>query len=225
MACVSTSPFCVSLMDVFQIGLSHGRIALCLVMEHCKNGDLLEKIVRIMEGKDAPVTPEQVGSLLFDIASGLNAIHSAGFTHRDIKLENILLDGDGRCKICDFGLASRSKVGLTGFVGSIFYASPEMEMGPNGPFTSAVDVWALGIVAIELASNCVWKHKYGMESLAMRTAKDLEFNPESIVGDLEEKMRELFFKGRALYDNDGLFMSLATDNVATSQLCLEAVVF
>jgi hypothetical protein len=190
MAYFSASPFCVALNDVFQDGLSHGRISLSFVMDYCVNGDLLEKIVGVMDGKGAPLTQEQVKDILFDVGSGLHAIHGSGFSHRDIKLENILIGRDGRCKICDFGLATRTIRGLTGFVGSIFYASPEMEINRNGQFTSAVDIWALGIVALELASSCVYKHKYGVESLAMRTAKETDFNPEAVIEDLDETMKD-----------------------------------
>ncbi len=186
---VSWSPFCVSLTDVFQLNLSHGQLALCLVMEHCKNGDLLERIVEVMDGKEPALQPQQVREMLHDIVRGLDAVHSAGFVHRDVKLENVLLASDGRCKICDFGVACSTVEGVRGFVGSSFYAAPEMERDRSGVFSSAVDVWAVGIVAIELASSCVWKSKYGNDSLGARVAKNGEYAPASVIDDLGEDMR------------------------------------
>ncbi len=52
-------------------------------------------------------------------------------------------------------------------------------------------MWALGVVATELASSCVWKSKYGNESLAARVAKNGDYDPASITQDLGEEMRQL----------------------------------
>ncbi len=175
------SPYCVALANVFQVEQNAGAFALCLVMEYCQNGDLLKKIVRIMDGKETLLAPNQVKMILLDILSGLEAIHSAGFTHRDIKLENILLDKNDRAKIADLGLAYPSLQNLAGRVGSFYYSSPEMEVDRHGFYSSAVDVWAVGVIAFELSAGYVWASKNQSTSLGMIAARDKEFDVSMLI--------------------------------------------
>ena len=184
------SPFCVALTNVFQVELNGGSFALCLVMGYCPNGDLLRKLVRIMDGKEPKLSPQQVKAILYDLIRGLEAIHEAGFTHRDVKLENILLDRNDRVKIGDFGLAYPALSNLKGCVGSSQYSPPEMEMDRNGLYCCAVDLWALGVIALELAGGYVWMSKHPVEKLGMIAAMDAAFDPSKWVDlDLPLDMR------------------------------------
>jgi serine/threonine protein kinase len=45
-----------------------------------------------------------------DVAQGLVAMHQAGFIHRDVKMENVLLNSNGRFKLCDFGSITKNKI-------------------------------------------------------------------------------------------------------------------
>ncbi|EGR28818.1 protein kinase domain protein [Ichthyophthirius multifiliis] len=73
--------------------------------------------------------------------------------HRDIKLENILLNENGTIKLCDFGCATFSQkknsemLMKRSFCGTISYLSPEMI---NGIYDKDVDVWSLGVACYEL---------------------------------------------------------------------------
>jgi protein kinase A len=82
------------------------------------------------------------------ITIGVNYLHSKAIIHRDLKLENILIDTDGYIKIIDFGIASNQKDTAKTFIGTPEYYSPEMIAGK--PYTSAVDWWALGILIYEM---------------------------------------------------------------------------
>lgn len=88
---------------------------------------------------------------LWQIASGITDIHEAGIIHRDIKPNNIKLNGEGVIKIFDFGLAREEgpAASTVGFVGTRGFAAPEQLMG--GAFTKAVDVYAFGVTALYLA--------------------------------------------------------------------------
>lgn len=69
-------------------------------MEVCAGGDLLNYVRKRKQ------VPEDVAKYIFrQIIVGLGYIHSKNIVHRDIKLENILLDNEGIVKISDFGLA------------------------------------------------------------------------------------------------------------------------
>ncbi|KAK9254161.1 kinase-like domain-containing protein [Lipomyces tetrasporus] len=85
-------------------------------------------------------------SIFYQVASAVDHLHKVGVVHRDIKDENIVLDGDGNIKLIDFGSAAYLKNGpFTVFVGTIDYAAPEVLRGqPYGG--KEQDVWAAGIL-------------------------------------------------------------------------------
>ncbi|KAK2739861.1 hypothetical protein FQN57_006437 [Myotisia sp. PD_48] len=81
------------------------------------------------------------------VASAVEHLHNkASVVHRDIKDENVILDGEGRIKLIDFGSAAYIKSGpFDVFVGTIDYAAPEVLQGK--PYLGKEqDVWALGIL-------------------------------------------------------------------------------
>jgi serine/threonine-protein kinase len=99
------------------------------------------------------------------IADGVAHAHDKGVLHRDLKTANIMITGDGRAKVLDFGLAKRvttdrpdvttevsSVATQPGIVaGTLAYMAPEQLRGE--PATTASDVWALGVVLYEMASG------------------------------------------------------------------------
>jgi serine/threonine-protein kinase len=93
--------------------------------------------------------------LLQQAAQGLQAAHSAGLVHRDVKPGNLLVTPDGQVKITDFGIAragGQAPLTRTGEVmGTAQYLAPEQAMGRAA--TASSDVYALGIVAYEALSG------------------------------------------------------------------------
>uniref|UniRef100_A0A7R9YZB3 non-specific serine/threonine protein kinase n=1 Tax=Chlamydomonas euryale TaxID=1486919 RepID=A0A7R9YZB3_9CHLO len=122
---------------------------LYLVMEHAPNGSLLDFVrarKRMREGDAAHA--------LQQIVSGLDYCHQHEVVHRDIKLENILLDASNRMKLIDFGLSAFYIVGkkLKVHCGSPSYAAPEIVARKHydGP---PVDVWSLGVVLFAMLAG------------------------------------------------------------------------
>ncbi|HEY6219875.1 MAG TPA: serine/threonine-protein kinase, partial [Gemmatimonadaceae bacterium] len=96
-----------------------------------------------------PMAPRELVPILRDVAAGLGYAHQHGVVHRDVKTENILLDGrTGRAMMTDFGiarLAEAAPVTATGqILGTVYYLSPEQIGGEDVDARS--DIYAMGVV-------------------------------------------------------------------------------
>nr|Q9KIG4.1 RecName: Full=Serine/threonine-protein kinase PK-1; Short=stoPK-1 [Streptomyces toyocaensis]AAF79944.1 eukaryotic-type serine/threonine kinase [Streptomyces toyocaensis] len=98
--------------------------------------------------------PRAALDILEPVLAALGAAHRAGFVHRDMKPENVLIGDDGRVKVADFGLvrAVDSVTNTTGTVlGTVSYLAPEqIEHGTADP---RVDVYACGILLYEMLTG------------------------------------------------------------------------
>ncbi|CAO2608043.1 Sperm motility kinase [Lemmus lemmus] len=88
------------------------------------------------------------------VVSAVHYLHQRRIVHRDIKLENILIDREGKVKLCDFGLAIQVAEGqmLKKVCGSLLYMAPEILA--SKPYDGlAVDMWSLGVLLYVLVTG------------------------------------------------------------------------
>jgi serine/threonine protein kinase len=120
-----------------------------MAMEYLAGGsmeDLLNHTDRIL--------PVGALSMVQDVAKGLQYAESQGIVHRDIKPDNLMLDGDGRVKICDLGIAiflNTTRQAEGNAVGTPHYMAPEQAMGK--PLDHRADIYALGCTLYRMLSG------------------------------------------------------------------------
>lgn len=132
---------------------------LCIVMEYCSGGDLLQRIQR---QKQAQFSLEEVLRWFAQMCAGAKHIHDKRVLHRDLKSKNIFLTEDGTIKLGDFGSAcvlNSPKAFAQTYVGTPYYVAPEI--WDNQPYNNKSDVWALGCVLYEL---CTLRHPFQARS-------------------------------------------------------------
>ncbi|PSS30798.1 LysM domain receptor-like kinase [Actinidia chinensis var. chinensis] len=130
-----------------------------LVYEYAKNGPLSEWIYHNNSDQKFLNWTQRV-QIALDVATGLNYIHnytSPPYVHKDLKSSNVLLDGDYRAKIANFGLA-RSAEGQEGefaltrhIVGTKGYMAPEYL--ENGFISTKLDVYSFGVLLLEMLTG------------------------------------------------------------------------
>ncbi len=113
------------------------------------------KELRDIVGATGPVAPTDAIEYATQIASGLQAAHAKGVTHRDIKSSNIMVTESGQVKIMDFGLAKiAGGAQLTkdhSTLGTAAYMSPEQARGE--PVDQRTDIWSFGVVLYEMLTG------------------------------------------------------------------------
>ena len=119
-----------------------------MVLERVTGVSLKEYLLNIPDHK---LTESQASDIFQQISSAIAYCHERGITHRDLKLDNILLTQNGTVKVIDFGFSTWTKKDfkLKSFCGTPTYMAPEIINKSEflGPPT---DMWALGIILYAL---------------------------------------------------------------------------
>ena len=120
-----------------------------IIMEYCEGKDLMDNIItkgHLTEIESLKLFQQLINTLLY--------LHSQNITHRDIKIDNMLLDRNGDLKLVDFGLSTKYKDNelLNQPCGTVVYAAPEVLQGKEY-HGMLCDVWSSGIVLFGMLSG------------------------------------------------------------------------
>mmetsp|Transcript_63887 Transcript_63887/g.152358 ORF Transcript_63887/g.152358 Transcript_63887/m.152358 type:complete len:402 (+) Transcript_63887:2082-3287(+) len=158
---------------------------LFLIIEYACRGELFNFLV-----EKRRINNKEALSFFQQLITGLEYCHKHRICHRDLKLENILLDIDYNIKIADFGMASLSipNAMLKTFCGSPHYASPEVVS--NEPYNGIkADIWSCGIILYALLTG---KLPFDEENENIRKLfNKIRFEPAKIPKTISIDCREL----------------------------------
>ncbi|MBS1679971.1 MAG: serine/threonine protein kinase [Actinobacteria bacterium] len=143
--------------------ISHPNVV--AVIDAGEDGGYPYIVFEYVEGETLKARINRVGALdvqealayAIEIARGLTVAHARRMVHRDIKPQNVLIDGEGRAKLTDFGISRQlEKDGLTAtgrVLGTTDYVAPEQAMGRGADQRS--DIYSLGVVLFEMLTGHV----------------------------------------------------------------------
>ncbi|GAB9471762.1 Camk protein kinase [Globisporangium polare] len=133
--------------------------ARCLVFDYCPYGELYDQVGSPSGGKSSKAALagglEAARGFFRQIARAVRFIHAHNIAHRDISLENVLLDESRQCRLADFGLASEHGASCLGRVGKTFYMAPEVLVCREDEFYDGLkaDMWSLGVLLFILVTG------------------------------------------------------------------------
>ncbi|MBL8113291.1 MAG: protein kinase, partial [Acidobacteria bacterium] len=178
--------------------ISHPHV--CRVHDVGQAGDRHFLTMEYVDGEDLSTLLHRIGRLpakkavevARQICAGLSAVHEKGVVHRDLKPGNVMLDGHGRVRITDFGLAVAGSHAAGEIAGTPAYMAPEQLAGE--PATPRTDLYALGLLLYEIftgvrpfeaASFAEWREVH---------SRQLPAPPGSHVGDLDPAVERIVLR-------------------------------
>ena len=162
---------------VYDVGESDGRLFLSMELVDGEDlASLLRRIGRLPDDKAVEVAQQ--------LCAGLAAAHQSGVLHRDLKPSNVMLDGKGRARITDFGLAVAAEDAANKQpAGTPGYMAPELFSG--GRPTMRSDVYALGLVLYEVFTGKRAFDAPNIADLHRRQSETDPTPPSNLIRDLD----------------------------------------
>ena len=161
-----------------------------LVMPYIGHGTLRDLLI------NGPLTLEETGALLEQVAEALQFAHNQGIIHRDIKPSNILMRDDHYVYLADFGLAKTLEGGSTvtqtgNLLGTPEYMAPELA---DGPATTSSDLYALGILLYQMVTGQLPFSGETPVAVYWKQLQDMPTRPSHINPDVPPAIEQVIMK-------------------------------
>jgi serine/threonine protein kinase len=172
---------------MFDIGESDGT--LFLTMEYVDGEDLASVVRRI-----GRLSPDKATEIARQICAGLAAAHERGVIHRDLKPANVMLDGSGKIRLTDFGLAgiAASIKGAEARAGTPAYMAPEQLAGRD--ISTKSDIYSLGLVLYEILTGKRAFEASTLPELMKQRESGAITNPSTLVRDLDPLIERVILR-------------------------------
>jgi tetratricopeptide (TPR) repeat protein len=164
-----------NVVSVFGMGVESGSPYYAMELV---GGETLAQILKRTPGHEVDAHEcFQIAAAFAGAAEGLQHAHAKGVVHRDLKPSNLILDGDGRLRILDFGLArleGQESLTISGdLIGTPLYMSPEQARARQVAIDHRTDIYSLGATLYEvLARRPPFKGRDHQETLSQIIARD-----------------------------------------------------
>jgi len=172
---------------MFDIGESDGT--LFLTMEYVDGEDLASVVRRI-----GRLSPDKATEIARQICAGLAAAHERGVIHRDLKPANVMLDGAGKIRLTDFGLAgiAASIKGADVRAGTPAYMAPEQLAGRD--VSTKSDIYSLGLILYEILTGKRAFEAATLPELMKQRESGAITNPSTLVRDLDPLIERVILR-------------------------------
>lgn len=176
-----------NIVNVFDVGDDEG--VYYIVMELIEGITLKEYI-----SKKGKLSVKEATSIAIQVSMGLEAAHSHGIVHRDVKPQNIIISTDGKVKVTDFGIAraASSNTISSNVMGSVHYSSPEQVRG--GYSDEKSDIYSLGITLYEMVTGCVPFDGDTTVAIAIKHLQEEMVPPSVYSPDLPYSLEQIIMK-------------------------------
>ena len=183
-AAVLTHP---NIVNVFDVGDDNG--VYYIVMELIEGITLKEYI-----SKKGKLSVKEATSIAIQVSMGLEAAHSHGIVHRDVKPQNIIISMDGKVKVTDFGIAraASSNTISSNVMGSVHYSSPEQVRG--GYSDEKSDIYSLGITMFEMLTGRVPFNGETTVAIAIKHIQEEMPSPKEFVPEIPSSVASIVLK-------------------------------
>ncbi len=156
--------------------------------------------------------PEQQINLLIQLLQALAYLHRRGILHHDLKPSNVLVPPEGHAKVLDFGLAMEPEKAEGDVVGTLAYMAPEVIQGRDP--TTAIDLYAVGVIAYEIFSG---KHPFDTGN-AQKLLQDVLFSDPDLTTIFSSTRHFPKASNSDTQVLDDAYKTLPLDNLDTASL-------
>src|SRR5216110_1840879 len=172
---------------VFDIGETDG--SLFLTMEYVDGEDLASVVRRI-----GRLSPDKATEIARQICAGLAAAHERGVIHRDLKPANVMLDGAGKIRITDFGLAGIAATIQSEYAraGTPAYRAPEQLAGRE--VSARSDIYSLGLILYEILTGKRAFEASTLQELVRLRESGTITNPSTLLRDLDPLIERVILR-------------------------------